>query len=881
MMIKRSLPLLILTFAIVFGFSRSAVPQPLASGIHKQMRAIHVKSPSPSVDGRLDDAAWQYAEFVSDFLQKEPNQGTVPAESSRVAVVYDDDALYIGARMYSQRPDLIRTDLDRRDNQGNAEQMILSLDTYHDHRTSYDFGVTAAGGRFDRYHPVDVEHETDFSFDPVWEAAASVDSLGWCAEMRIPFSQLRFNAAAQQTWGINWNRWIPARNEDNFWIYTPRNESGWASRFGELVGIENVKPSRRLELLPYITGNGQFDDEPQEGNPFNNGHELKSNVGGDLKMGLGPNLTLDATINPDFGQVEADPAVVNLSAYETQYTERRPFFTEGNKLLQTQGPTYFYSRRVGGAPHGPRPDDNFVDFPGTTTILGAGKVSGRLPSGTSIGFLTAVTDREIARSCDSASQPVSRTLVEPRAGYAVARVLQEFGKSKSTVGLVLTGVTRDLNAHDALSGSLRKNAITGGTDWRWRINGGEYELDGYAGFSHVSGERGAILATQKSSARYFQRPDISYVHLDSNRTSLSGYATSVTINKRNAVHWLWGAKLSFDSPGFEINDAGYKQNADRISQIVAIAYRDNEPGPVFRSYSFRLEGDNTWNYGGVKQYNAFNFSGEMTLKNYWSLRFGEETSFRAQSDNVTRGGPSMGIPMSWNAWAYVGNNYSAPLQYGLNAWVARSELGGWEYGFDPNCRARPGTRWGFSVAPHYVRGATTRQYVGTDTTGHPAITYGTRYIFSGLGYSTLSAQFRVNYFFTPNMSLEAYVEPFASSGRYYNFGEMRAPRDMGLRNYGADGTTITKKEDGSYEVTDGAYTLSIPNQDYGYLSYRSNVVLRWEFHPGSTVYLVWQQNRTGDKYPGRSVRPGSLWDAWQSKGANFLALKFSYWWAVS
>ncbi|MBI5868563.1 MAG: hypothetical protein HZB43_09785 [candidate division Zixibacteria bacterium] len=647
-----------------------------------------------------------------------------------------------------------------------------------------------------------------------------------------------------------------------------------------MVGIENIKPSRRLELLPYITGNGQFDDEPQEGNPFNNGHELKSNVGGDLKMGLGPNLTLDATINPDFGQVEADPAVVNLSAYETQYTERRPFFTEGNKLLQTQGPTYFYSRRVGGAPHGPRPNDNYVDFPGTTTILGAGKVSGRLPSGTSIGFLTAVTDREMARSCDSASQPVSRTLVEPRAGYAVARVLQEFGKSKSTIGLVLTGVTRDLNAHDALSGSLRKNAITGGTDWRWRINGGEYELDGYAGFSHVSGERGAILATQESSARYFQRPDVSYLHLDTSRTSLTGYTASATINKRNAKHWLWGANVSLASPGFEINDAGYKQSADRVNEVVAVAYRENEPGPLLRNYSFRLEWDNTWNYGGVKQSTFFGLSGEATLKNYWNLSAGYNSSLRGQDDRATRGGPSMGSPFNWDAWAYVGNNYSAPIRYGLNADYGHSELGGWGYSFDPNIAARIGTRWGVSLAPHYNRSASTRQFIGTDTTGHPAITYGTRYLFSGIEQSTLSAQFRLNYFFTPNMSLEAYVEPFASSGRYYNFGEMRAPRDLALRYYGTDGTTITRKEDGSYEVTDGPDTLSIPNQDYGYLSYRSNVVLRWEFHPGSTVYLVWQQNRTGDKDPGRLVRPGSLWDAWQSKGANFLAIKFSYWWAV-
>jgi len=877
---RRIVPVLSFVWGCTVLNSPDAMAQTPVPGQQKEMTAVRVKSPSPDVDGRLDDPAWKYAEFVSDFLQKEPNEGTVPPESTKVAVLYDDEAIYIGARMYARHPEAIRTDVNRRDNPGNAEQIILSLDTYHDHRTSYDFGVTAAGGRFDRYHATDEEGETDFSFDPVWRAAATVDSLGWTAEMRIPFSQLRFNKQPTQVWGINWNRWIPARFEDDFWIYTPRNESGWASRFGNLVGIENIKPSRRLEVLPYVAGNGRFEDEPVKGNPFNNGHELTSRVGGDLKLGLGPNLTLDATVDPDFGQVEADPAVVNLSAYEIEFDERRPFFTEGKDLLETEGPTYFYSRRVGGSPHGDA-DGDFVDMPQNTTILGAAKISGRLPSGTSIGVLTALTDREFAETYDSTSQHRGKTEVEPRAGYAVARVLQEFGEDKSTVGIVLAGVHRDMGSGNPLAPSLRRSAIAGGTDWALRFKGGAYILDGYAGFSHITGERDAILEAQRSSARYFQRPDADYVRLDSTRTSLSGYTASIRINKHNAKHWLWGSRFSLDSPGFEINDAGYQQSSDNIASLWGLAYRETRPGKIFRQYDFSFHPSFSWNYGGVRQYATFELAAEGTLTNYWHAGAGGNYQLRSQSDGATRGGPLMGTPAAYNLWCSLSNRFTAPFRYGLSSYGYRTEIGSWSYGFDLNLSARSGRRWEFSANPHYGRGVGTRQYITSDTTGHPAATYGTRYIFSAIEQSTLSAQFRLNYYFTPNISLEAYIEPFASSERYFDFGELPAAGSRDLRLYGTDGTTITRQEGDTLLVTEGAASFRFHQSDRGRLSYNSNVVLRWEFRPGSTLYLVWQQNRSGDKDPGGLVRPRSLWDAGRADGENFLAIKFSYWWAVT
>jgi len=360
------------------GLSLPAAAQPAADNVHKQLRATRIENGGIRIDGRLDDADWQRAQFVSDFLQKEPVEGGQPTNKVEAGILYDDDAIYIGARMYCDDPSKLRMHLDRRDVPGPAEAIIVMLDTFRDRRTAYSFHVNTSGIIGDRFHPEDNEQPMDYTFNAVWEAKTSINADNWTAEFRIPFSQLRFNDQEELDWGINFDRWIPERFEDVFWIYTPRNEVGYASRFGDLVGITGIKPSRRLELMPYVAGNGkaiQVDDA----DPLLDETDLNGRAGADIKMGLGPNLTLDATINPDFGQVEADPAEVNLSAYETYFEERRPFFTEGSQLFDFNGPTFFYSRRIGRQPWGNSAGD-FVDGPDNTTILGASKITGRLKS---------------------------------------------------------------------------------------------------------------------------------------------------------------------------------------------------------------------------------------------------------------------------------------------------------------------------------------------------------------------------------------------------------------------------------------------------------------------------------------------------------------------
>ena len=830
------------------------------------------------IDGRLNDPAWRDARFISDFFQREPVEGAPATTRTEVAIVYDDDALYIGARMHSLGPDDVSALMTRRDNGGNAERIVFSIDSYRDRRTAYTFGITATGVRVDYYQPSDQEHSRDYSWDPVWQARAAIDSTGWTAELRIPFSQLRFTDREVQVWGININRWIPTRTEDDYWIVVPNSQTGWASRFGDLVGIQGIKPTRRLELLPYAAAGSRLTGRPVPANPFDNGTNFSSRAGGDLKMGLGPNLTLDATINPDFGQVEADPAEVNLSAVETFFTERRPFFTEGANLLQGGGDNYFYSRRIGAPPRGDATAD-FVDQPAAATILGAAKLSGRLSSGTSVGVLAAVTDGETARTYDTASAAFGAVPVAPVAGYGVVRLQQEFGPSQSTVGMILTGVRREVTAGSSLASVFTRSAYTGGVDWNLRFGGGQYEVGGAAGFSYIDGDTAVIAAVQQAPAHYFQRPDADYLRFDPTRTSLGGYTASVYAARNGGAHWLYSANLSAQSPGFELNDAGRIGTADDIDLSASVRYRETFPGRLFRNYSTGLRLNAGWDFGGIRQLNGVTLDGSATLLNYLGLNLGADFYPGSLSDNATRGGPLMSQPLSWGLNGGVSNNFSANTRWQARLAWGRDDLGGWQYRISGSVTARPAASIELSLAPGYARSVTARQYI-TQLAGGPAATYGNRYVFGTVGRSTISAQFRLSYAISPELTLELYAEPFSASGQYYRIGELARPRTSDLRLYGTGGSTITRDSSKAFTVTDGADQFTLA-PDFSVLSFRSNMVLRWEWRAGSTLFLVWQQNRSGSEDALARAGAGPFFRSLSAPGTNFLAVKVSYWLPVS
>ena len=844
-----------------------------------QQRTLEVRKVDPEnvrIDGVLKEAIWDKAEFTGGFIQRFPDEGEPSEDRTRIAIVYDDKYLYIGARMWSDEE--ILATVTRRDQADNSERIIVSMDTFGDKRTAYTFGVTASGVRFDYFHPSDNNFDRDFSYNPVWIADAVITPEGWTAEMKIPFSQLRFTDREIQDWGININRWTPSRNEDSYWVYIPRDENGWSSRFGKMTGIEGVRPTRRIEIIPYAAGNAVLDNDVNPDNPFDERATFNPRIGGDVKMGLGPNLTLEATVNPDFGQVEADPAVVNLSAFEPFFPERRPFFIEGRQLLQGRGARYFYSRRIGANPSGSVSAD-FVDRPQNTTILGATKLTGRFNNGVSIGFLSSLTGREFANTYTESTDRFREVEIEPLAGYEVLRVQKEFGEFASTVGAMVTGVQRDFR-RTALADDFNQQAYSSSVDWNLRFQGGKYELSGNLGMSRITGNQQRISDIQYSSARFFQRPNLDYLELDTTRTEMTGYNATLSLEKNAGRHWLWDIGVSAESPFFEINDMGIINTVDDLNVNGTVRYRENVPGRIFRDYQVGIFARSGYNYGGLNTTLFSNLFWRFTFNNFWSFRGNFFQDYRAFSDNLTRGGPIAATPQRFGGGITIGTNRSRNYFFQFQVNGSTDELGGRSLRFGPNVTLRAGGRWRFSLNPRYNYSDSRRQYITELGDGSPAM-YGRRYIFSSVERSTISLQTRLNYSITPDLSFELYAEPFASSANFYDFGELAQPRDLELRRYANDPQSTISRNGDTYTVSDPYGTFEFNRSDFNFLSFRSNLVMRWEWTPGSTLFLVWSQNRSESISTDALVRPGNIFDTFSAVGLNNFAIKVTYWFPVN
>ena len=842
----------------------------------KQATAVRVRGGAIDLDGRLDEELWNLAPALTDFIQKEPVEGAIPADRIEVRFLYDGGALYVGARMSSPSRSAIQAPLSRRDVVEQAEFLLVSLDTFLSRRTAYCFGVTASGVRLDHFHPSDDEGNTDPEFDPVWKARTQITGSGWTAELWIPYSQLRFNPLPEQIWGLNIQRSIPSRNEKNYWAPIPRTVQAWASRFGELRGIRDTRPSRRIELLPNFGGRSVVTGDRDPANPFDDGRNLGGHLGLDFKMGLGPNITLESTVNPDFGQVEADPAEVNLSNFETFFSERRPFFLENSRLLSSRVVgNYFYSRRIGAVPSGPASGD-FVDYPRANTILGAAKLSGRLPSGLSLGFLGALTDDEHALTFNSGASAIERVQVAPQTTYGVARLEQEFGPNASTVSFMLTGTHRSLTPGDPLAARLTRNAFSVNSDSVLRFKGGEYEFRPHAGMSYVDGDAAAISRVQQSPRRYLQRPDADYVTFDPTRTKLTGFKGGAQFERISGRHWLGSARLDLESPEFAVNDIGRLIAGDGILLSTNLRYRETEPGDRLRAYSIGISTRTEWNYGGDRQGDGLSPSVSLTWPNFWRTDIGLDLNKRTQNERLTRGGPSMQTPRGWNANAELRNSSAARNTWNGRLEYGRDEDGGYVFGISGGLSVRPAPRWQLSFEPGYTRERQTQQYVDTLPRSGPE-TFGERYIFTFIDRSTVVTQFRFSYTFKPDLTLEVYAEPFAASGDFYNHGELRTPRTRDVRRYGEDGTEVEELPDGSLRVHDGADTFTLGNDDFNVLSFRSNVVLRWEWRPGSTLFVVWQQDRLSEATSDAGVNAGDLFRSFTARGDNFFVVKASFW----
>ncbi len=837
------------------------------------------------IDGNLSEAVWQGAGF-DGFTQSNPADGKPASERTEVWVAFDEKALYVAARLYDSDPAKIVGLLGRRDDELDSDWFSFAVDPYFDRRSGYQFSVNPAGSVIDKtlYN----DEWNDSTWDGIWESAARVDNKGWTVEMRIPYDQLRFPVRGEYVWGVNFKRTIQRKNEQDYYSWVPKEENGFVSHFARLTGIRGIHPGRHFEAIPYTVGKLAFRPQ-EEGNPFRTGSDLFASVGLDLKYGLRSNLTLDLSLNPDFGQVEVDPAEVNLSVFETYYSERRPFFIEGANIFSFgfggansnwgfnwMNPEFFYSRRIGRPPQGPVDSDGFADFPESTTILGAAKLTGKVAGNWNVGFLSAATAREYAAIDDSGGP--SRQEVEPFSGYGVLRAQKEFHQGRQGLGFIATGVFRDLNAPGLKQILGRQALVLGGDGWLQLGKSQQWALTGWLGASRVAGSRDYILGLQRSSLHYFQRPDAPYLALAADATSLSGWSGRLALNKQKG-NIVFNAALGALSPGFEANDLGYQWRGDYVNSHLVTGYNWLHPGKVFRSASLTAAVARGWDFGGnaiMKNYFVF-ANGEFL--NYWggSLQLGaNEASFDKEA---TRGGPLLRQPPGYSLSVDAYSDSRKPLVLSLYGYASRRRDGSRDLGGGPQLRWKPRSNVSLTLHPEVEFYDTYRQWVANVDDELNTATFGKRYVFALLKEKVLSAEIRLNWIFSPKISLQVFLQPLIAVGTYAGFKELARPATSAFHFYGRDGSTIARDESGYRVDPDGpgpAPEFAFANPDFNVKSLRGTAVFRWEYRPGSTFYLVWTQSRQDFANPGDLDFGRDLGDLISAKGDNIFMLKATY-----
>ncbi|MBI2429825.1 MAG: carbohydrate binding family 9 domain-containing protein [Ignavibacteriales bacterium] len=848
------------------------------------------------IDGQLTESIWQRAGFT-DFKQREPNQGEPGSEKSEVWLAYDEEAIYVAAKLYDSRADSIVARLVRRDfvYGDPSDGFLVYLDPYHDKMTGNLFYVSAAGTKADGL--VENDGRFELSWDAVWEGVAQLHPDGYVVEMKIPFSQLRFKEGDKQVWGINFERYIGRKNETAMVVYTPRNENGFVSRFPDLFGLEGITPPSRLEALPYVTGKAEYiGNNPSD--PFNPGEKYLPGAGLDMKVGLGTSLTLDATINPDFGQVEVDPAVVNLSDVETSFQEKRPFFTEGVSIFRFgrggtnnnwnfnfNEPTLFYSRRIGRTPQRPQfsmPYFDYADIPNGTRILGAGKISGRIGDDWKIGMVHAFTNKELA-DIDSAGRR-SHVEMEPQTYYGIFRAQRDFDRGQQGIGLLATYSDR-IFSDNILQDYINDNALVTAVDgWTFFDQERTYVLTGWAGLSHVNGNQKRMIALQRSPGHYFQRPDVDYISVDSSRTSLTGYAGRLMLNKQRG-RWTLNSAVSVIDPYFESNDLGFMSFADIINSHIVTGYRWSDPTEYYRQMGVDVATFANYDFGGNKTAHGYWFGGYLTLLNYYGGQIRMQYNPESFSARRTRGGPLTLNPVSrsFNVNLYSDNR---------NWWVAYAGGGGnsgesgngWFSYIETELKLTP--TFTLTVGPELSRDFIKAQYIQSIADPAASTTFGRHYVFANIDQTTVAATIRLNWILTPELSFQIYAQPYFASGIYSNYKELLSPKSFDFLTYGEGISTKTPITTPTGEVvgfnvdTDGsgsAATFPVYKQDFNYRSLRGNAVLRWEYMPGSALFLVWTQSREDFETAGDFQFGRSLDRIAATKPDNIFLLKVSYW----
>ena len=824
------------------GARRAAPP----SGEAPKYRPSRTQRP-PVIDGRDDDAMWRTTPALTDFRVFDPTENGDPSFRTEARIAYDAKNLYVLVRAFDPRPDSILSVLERRDAFSLSDDIIVGIDSYHDKRTGYLFRLSAGGTMADGYTFNDGDE--DWGWNAVWEGAARVDSLGWIAEYRIPLSQLRYVPSGENTFGVFVTRRIARKGERVAWPLIRRSKTGSVSQWGEIPGFLGLQAPRRAELMPYSVA--RYGYKPLgDGTPRSAG---STQFGADLKVGLTSNVTLDAAINPDFGQVEADPAVLNLSAFEQFYSERRPFFLEGSGIFRYdldchdgQCTGLFYSRRIGRSPQlGEQYGD--AASPQQSTILGAAKVTGRLGNGLSIGFLDAVTDQVRGTQ--------ART-IEPLTNYGVVRLQQDLRGGNSGIGLMLTNTSRrnDEWTRDVLRG----DAWTGGLDARHRFGGNRFQLSAQLAGSRVTGTHSAIARTQRSNVHLYQRSDASHLTFDSTRTALTGTIAQLSLDKQGGGITRFSTNAWYVSPGFEINDLGFRTRADEVGTSAWLGIRPTKPFGIMRRGGLNFNAWSTYNTSGLAIGNGANINGNGQFKNFWHgyLGTGINNVVATYSDRDARGGPAVYQPRRIQSWMGIDGDSRHAIAPSINASGGRRFDGrGSNWDLSVGAQFRVGSQLNGSVNLGYGRNIDDQQWLGNFVDSGA-----TSFTFARLHQSTSSVTFRLNYTITPKLSLESYLQPFVSVGEYTDWRALADGRS-------ADNATRFRP-----------YTARGAPDGFRFGQLRTNNVVRWEYRPGSVLFLIWTQGR--DSYTGAPADFGAqaAWnDLFSQRPQNVFLIKASYW----
>ena len=830
----------------------------------------------PDIDGKLDDECWKHGTWAGDYHQFIPDEGAKPTYPTEFNIQYDDKYIYVAFRAFDGEPQKIQRLAGTRD-EFVGDMMGVNFDSYHDHRTGFEFTITAWGQKIDLilFNP----ENWDFNWNAVWKGKTGLEDSAWVAEIEIPLSQLRYSNEEEQVWGLHTWRWINRYMEESNWERQSKTGPGVLFNFGELKGIRGLKKSQRLEIMPYALGELKtFEKVPS--NPFaSSGRNWGGNAGLDAKIGVSSNFTLDLTVNPDFGQVESDPSVMNLTAFETFYEEKRPFFLEGLTIFDYKfdKESLFYSRRIGHSPAiSPEPNDSlFVDSPDMTTILSAVKLSGTTSKGLSVGLIHSLTANEYARVSDPEGH-IQTTKVEPLTNYMVARVQKSYNGANTVVGGMLTSVNRVIDESNLEF--LPNDAYTGGLDIRHHWRDKEFYVDGRLIGSYLNGTTTAITALQESSARYYQRPGADYLDYDTTRTALSGYGGKFLIGKGSKGLWRYSAGVSWLSPGLELNDLGYMNTADAINQETEVSYFVNKPVSIFRTYNINLEQFNRWNYNGTYLGSGSHLAFKSEFKNQWQLDANLIFNSAAMDTKILRGGNDMMMPYSLFSFGGLHTDYSKKIVIGLDyTYEYRGNNSAMSYELKPGITFRPFRTFKIGVTGDYINNTDDLQYVATTDYISEK-----RYILGTIDQNTVGLTLRMDLNITPEFSIQYYGSPFISRGSYSEFKYVtNAVADVYNDRFTIYDNVVLS--DGNYlldENNDMIPDYTIADPDFNFHEFRSNFVAKWEYRLGSTIYLVWSSEKTGYTGDSQSTIKESYKELRSIFPNNIFLIKFNYWFSL-